>query len=82
MQSRLAKVDAEVSGATGKIEHSRSTSKCQFAHCNLAPACVKPEGHDAIDEVVTRSNGVEHVLYDFRLRVSLRKFLRVPGHFV
>lgn len=72
-------VDAQVTGARSEVDDGAVLRKSELAHGAAPPACVESEGHDPIDEVVSRGDGVEHVADRSDLLVALREGVAVPS---
>ena len=72
-------VDTQVSGSTCEIENRASRREPEFPDGKSTPPHVEAEGHDAVHQVVSRCNGVEHRANCAHLVVAFRKALRVPG---
>ena len=74
----FSQLDAQIPGATRQVRNEGAWREAKFAHCPFAPSDVESEGHQAIDEVVARGDGVEHLAYGHDLGITLGKLLRIP----
>ncbi len=72
-QALGGQLPTEVTGATGQVHDRRTDGQAERAHGATPPTNVHPEGHDAIDEVVARRDGIEHRAYRRHLRLALRE---------
>jgi hypothetical protein len=74
----LGEIDAEIPGARGEIEHGGPGRKGEIADRPSAPPDVEAEGHDPIDEVVSRRDRVEHLADGALFLGALRERVSVP----
>ena len=59
--SGSGEIGAQVAGSAGEIEHQTSGREAQEANGLAPPPHVQTERHDAVDHVVPRRNGIEHL---------------------
>ena len=71
-------VDAQVAGAARQVEDTAAGRQFERAHGPPAPPHVEAERHDAVDEVVPRRDGVEHVAHGADLVVALGQRFAIP----
>lgn len=66
-------IDAQVAGTCCKIDDTRTPREAECAHGPSAPPNVEAKGHDAVHEVVSRRNRVEHRPHGANLLFTLWK---------
>ncbi len=69
----FAELAAKISGAGSEINQQRALGQLERIDGPATPSNVEAEGHDAIDQVVARSDGVEHRLDRRALLFPLRE---------
>ena len=71
---------AEIAGTAGKVDDCASAGYTEPFHRRLAPSDIKPERHDAVDEVVARRDRVEHRPYLTPLLLPSWQMVGVDGY--
>ena len=71
---------AQVARPAGQVEHRGSPQQGERPHGPPPPADVHAERHDAVDQVVARGDGIEHVLHRPDLVVALGQLRTGGGH--
>ncbi len=76
--SLAGQVDAKVAGTAGQVDHCARPWQIEQFHRLASPAHVEAEGHDPVDEVVSRRDGIEHLTNSGHLVVTFGQASRCP----